>query len=48
MTTMRRRDSEKEEKVKGVDLSKRTSITKSESGTFDDSIVMKSAVKVGT
>ena len=48
MTTMRRRDSEKEEKAKVVDFPKRTSITRSESGTFDDSIVIKSAVKVGT
>jgi hypothetical protein len=48
MTTMRRRDSEKEEKIKVVDCPKRVAITKSDSGTFDESMVMKSAIKVGT
>lgn len=48
MTTMRRRDSEKEEKIKVVDCQKRVAITKSDSGTFDESMVMKSAIKVGT
>lgn len=48
MTTMRRRDSEKEEKAKVVDFSKRTAITKSESGTLDESTLTRSAIKVRT